>query len=440
MQADLNQTEAAAPAKKHSEWWFYPWLIWGLGAAFFFSEYLGRVAPSVVKPELMQAFQIDATQYGMLGAVFLAPYIIMQIPVGMLVDRYGPHKLLTVTCAASALGCFLFGVAHSFFIAQLGRFLLGFSAAFAFVGALKLATIWFCPTRFGLLAGLTQALGMFGAALGVGPLAIIVEHFGWRESMFIITSILVVLTALIGLVVRDRPREHDHIHDQLPSEQLSKHIHFWEAFLHVVKNPQTWWNGLFVGCVYAPTGVFAELWGPSYLMENNGLSRGLAGQAVMMIFVGWAIGGPLAGMLSDRIKRRVPVMFASAIFSLIFLLVILYVPDLPVSVLFLTMFLYGLSNTGVGVSYAVAGEINSRRVAGTSLAFANMASILVAFALDPIVGRILDLNWSGKIVDGAKYYSPEAYQAAMLSLPICLALGIVFCLFVRETYCRIIEH
>jgi len=418
-------------------WPFYPWLIWGLGAAFFFAEYLGRVAPEVVVSELMQTFHVSATSLGVLSGMFLWPYIIMQMPVGVLVDRFGPHKLLTVTAVICAVGCFIFGAAQSIFLAELGRFLMGFGAAFAFVGALKLATMWFCASRIGLLAGLTQALGMFGAALGVGPLASVVSVLGWRTTMFLIGGILLVIAMLIGLIVRDHPGRMPQ--SEQPSEKLGSHISMWNALLEVLKNPQSWLNGLYLGFVFAPTGAFAELWGATYVTYNNGLPNTTAAEAISCIFLGWAVGGPIAGMLSDRICRRIPVMLGSAILSLVTMTAALYLPNLSVPMLFLLMFMYGVSNTGVGVSYALSGEINPRRIAGTSLAFANMASIIIAGALQPLIGWFLDLQWDGKIIDGVPIYSVEAYRQAMLALPICLALGVVMCFFVKETHCKIVQ-
>ncbi len=420
-------------SKEHH--WLYPWLIWVLGAAFFFSEYLGRVAPNVIVAELSQEFHLTALMVGALSSTFLWPYIVMQMPVGMLVDRYGPHKLLTFTAAVCGLGCMTFAVAHGLFVAQIGRFLMGFGAAFAFVGALKLATMWFSPTRFGLLAGLTQALGMLGAALGAGPLSVLVEGLGWRKTMWLIGGILMLVALLIGLIVRD-----NHIGPHGERETTSQSlipISFWDAFTRVLKNPQSWLNGFYVGLIYAPTGAFAEFWGTTYVQNNNGFDKVTAAVAISCIFLGWVVGGPLAGMLSDRIKRRKPVMYGSALLSLITMTAALYWPNLSVSTLFILMFLYGLANTGVGVSYALAGEINERKVAGTSLAFANMASIIIAAAFQPLIGWFLDLQWDGKLVDGAPFYSIEAYRQAMLALPICLALGLISTFFVKETYCKL---
>ena len=311
MMGNLEAADDVIPVQPKEHHWFYPWLIWGLGAAFFFSEYLGRVTPGVLVPELSQEFHVNALMLGALSSMFMWPYIIMQMPVGMLVDRYGPHKLLTVTAALTGLGCMAFAVAHGLLVAQLGRFLMGFGASFAFVGALKLATMWFCPTRFGLLAGFTQALGMLGAALGAGPLSAMVEGLGWRKTMWLIGGILMVIAVLIGLMVRDNPKLHHG--EPEPSEEYGSHIPFMVAFTRVLKNPQTWFNGLYVGLIYAPTGAFAELWGTTYVQHNNGLSKIVAAQAISCIFLGWAIGGPLAGLLSDWIKRRKPVMFASAL-------------------------------------------------------------------------------------------------------------------------------
>jgi len=199
-------------------------------------------------------------------------------------------------------------------------------------------------------------------------------------------------------------------------------------------------NGLYVGLVYAPTGAFAELWGVTYVTKNNGISTTLAAEAISCIFIGWAIGGPLAGMISDRIRKRIPVMIGSAIFSFIFMTAVLYLKNLSVPVLFLLMFLYGISNTGVVASYAVAGEINSRKIAGTSLAFANMASIIIAAVFQPLMGLFLDMQWTGKMVGGARDYSIHAFHNAMLALPICLALGLIVAFFVKETHCQIIQE
>jgi sugar phosphate permease len=414
---------------------FYPWLIWILGATFFLSEYFARIAPGVMVPELMSAFHVNALSLGSLSAIFYIAYLAMQMPVGTLVDKFGPHRLLTVTAALCALGCFIFAGANYLGVAQISRFLIGFGASFAFVGTLKLAIIWFSPARFGLLSGLTQALGMVGAAIAAAPLALLVHYVGWRYTMGLIGILLLLLAILIGLIVRDTPNPA-----LLKAASADKKLTFWEAFSRVLRNPQSWLNAISVSFLYAPTAAFAELWGVSYLSRVYSTDRIVAGTAISCIFIGLAIGCPIAGWFSDKIRRRRPVMLGAAIASLLFMSLALYIPNLPIAVLCVLLFLYGVSNTGIVASYALSGEINPRRVCGTSMGFTNMASVILGACFQPIIGWLLDMQWDGKMLNGAAVYSAEAFRYAMMALPICLALSIVFSYFVKETYCKVVEE
>lgn len=406
------------------------WLVWSLAAAFFFSEYFARVAPSVMVPDLMRSFHVGALSLGALSAYFYYAYVGMQVPVGALVDRFGAHKLLTVMSALCGVGCVIFANTQTLFAAELGRFLMGLGAAFAFVGTLKLASIWFAPQRFGFLAGTTQALGMLGAAIGEGPVSVLVSWVGWRETMWIIGSVLLALSVLIALVVRDYPRGYI----QTQPKEITSFKKVCQGLAIVLKNPQTWLNGSFVGFLFAPTAAFAELWGATYLHRVFQLSHEVAATAVSMIFVGWAIGGPMAGWISDRIKRRKPVLIASCIASFVFMSSALYLPIHSVFLIYVLLFFYGLSNVGVGVSYAVACEINPKSVAGISMSFANMASVLIGAAFQPLIGWFLDLQWDGVMQNGVPYYSANDFLYAMLLLPACFLLSLIAALLLKESY------
>lgn len=408
-----------------------PWLIWALGATFFLAEYFARVSPSVMLPDLMRSFNADALALGTLSACFYLAYIPMQLPVGMLVDRFGPHRLLTAMALLCGVACLLFGATKILFLGQSSRFLMGFSASFAFVGTLKLASRWFPARRFGLLAGLTQALGMLGAVIGEAPTAIAVQHIGWRNTMFIMGVAIIILGIFIGLIVRDKPKE------LIPTRSTEpERSGLLQGLMLVVKNPRSWINAGYIGLLYAPTAAFAELWGVNFLSQNYHLSSTIAGAAIGTIFIGWTVGGPITGWLSDKIGRRKPMLFFSALSGFILLSCIIFIPHLPIHLLFSLLFLYGMTNTGVVISYAVASEINLPKINGTSIAFANMASVLIGACLQPIIGYLLDLQWNGTILHGVHQFSLGDYHHALIALPICSALSFFFAFFVKETYCQ----
>lgn len=410
----------------------YPWLVWGLAAGFFFLDYFARVAPAVMTDQLMRDFHMMGLAFGLLSASFLCVYIPMQLPVGMLADRYNSRWLLTANVLVCVLACAVFACAHNLYTAVLSRFLLGFGASFAFVTALKLATIWFPPQRFGLLAGLTQALGMLGASISQAPMAYSVDKIGWRPTMWMITSLLFLLALAIALFVRDRSDTHTHHNHKLVSgrEVLA-------GLLQVLKNPQTWWNALFVGLLYAPTEIIGEAWGVKFFRQTHELSNAVAAVATGLVFFGWAFGGPIVGWISDRIKRRKIILIVSAIFSFVFISIALFVSSLPLPALFAVLFLYGVANTGVATSYAVAAEINAKSLSGTSMAFANMASVLVGVGFQPFIGWLLDKTWDGTMLNGVPVYSTYNFKLTMLALPTCLLIATFVAFKVRETYCQL---
>ena len=402
------------------------WWIWILGAAFFFFEYVVRVSPSVMAQQLINDFHITAYALGTLSAFFYYAYIVMQIPVGTLVDRFSVRWLvgsMTLLCAASA---FLFAHTHTFGLAELSRLLIGVTGAFAFVGALKLATVWFSPKRFGFLTGTTQALGMLGASVGTGPLAIMIAHQGWRHTLDFLGVLLIILAVLIFVFMRDRPSS---------TKPVSKQrIKVWQGVGSVLRNPMTWINGIIVGLLYAPTGAFGELWGPLYIHKVYGISPEDAAALISVVFIGWAIGSPVMGWISDYIRRRKIIIVGSAACSLVLICVLLYMPFLPLAVLYVVAFVYGFCNVGVSTCYAVSCEINEPQWSGTSLGFTNMASIIVAAAFQPVIGWLLDLGCHGHLVNGHRIYSVHDFQWSMLALPVCLVVCLVFCCFLKESY------
>ncbi|MEM9243945.1 MAG: MFS transporter [Pseudomonadota bacterium] len=406
----------------------YPWFVWGLGALFYALEYVARVFPSIVKTQLMSNFRIDATLFGILSISFSIPYIILQIPAGTFTDVFSIKKVLTFMAALCGIGCFVFAHAKLFSVACVGRFMMGFGGAFAFVGTLKLATIWFSPKRLGLLAGLTQSIGMLGAAMGEIVMSILVGHIGWQASIRSIGYGLLVLAILIFFIVTKNKSTNQYTrrdYNQMHTSLLT--------LKRVLKSRQAWINALYVGLLFVPIGTVGELWGVSYMNRVHHLSIEEAASVSSMIFFGWIFGGPIWGWVSDRFNRRKPIMIGSAFFSLSWISLALYLPNTNEFTLSLLLFMYGFTNTGVSVGYAVAGEMFSKAVSGTSMAFANMATVILAWSLQPVIGYILDLQWQGKFYHGARIYSPHNYKLAMLVVPVSLLLSLIVSFFIKET-------
>ncbi|WP_181874923.1 MFS transporter [Legionella feeleii] len=407
----------------------FAWIVWGLAAAFYFSDYLARVAPGVMHRSLQIDFGINEAGFGILTASFYFPYILMQIPVGLTVDRLSIRAILTVMSLITALGCGVFGLADGLMMASVGRMLIGFSAAFAFVSSLRLATSWFPPAMLGLLAGLTQALGMLGAAAGEAPVSFLVANVGWRHSMFIIAFLFIALAGLLYQFVQDKPGT------KRREIKYEARLSIVESLRIILSHRQTWLNALYAGFLFGPTAVIGEAIGPAYLQYGRGLTAHTAAFATGMIFIGWGISGPLSGWLSDRMGRRKPLMIFSALCGIVLSSLFVFYPSLDKTSAYLIFFLFGLTNTGVAIAYAVSTEIHESNVVGTSIAFTNMISIFVGALMQPLVGRLVDL------VAGPRAYNVESlllsdFQAGLKILPLCSLVALILAFTVKETYCK----
>jgi Major Facilitator Superfamily len=183
------------------------WLVWGLGATAYFIGFYQRVAPAVITQELSQAFTLTAAGLGNLSAFYFYSYVAMQIPTGLLADRFGPRILLTVGCVIAAIGTAIFAVAQDVMIASLGRLLIGGSIGVAFVSMLKIASHWMPARQFALASSLALAVGVFGAVFAGAPLRLMVDEWGWRGVMWVSAVLTVFVAAASWWLVRDDPRE-----------------------------------------------------------------------------------------------------------------------------------------------------------------------------------------------------------------------------------------
>jgi len=427
----------------NKKYFFMAWFVCGLGASFYAYEYFLRTLPSVMEGPLRGHFALSATGFGFLSAFYYYAYVPMQLPVGILMDRFGPRRLLTMACLICVLGSLVFSTTHLFEYAATGRFLVGLGSAFGFVGVLKLATIWLPEDKMALAAGLASALGTISAMVGDNLLGGMVEHIGWQMTINWAAYIGIGLAAVLWIGIRDK-KDHKPVSEKV--ESFRKNM--TDLFV-ILRNGQIWVNGMYGCLVYLPTTVFAELWGIPYLTHGCGLSHANAEFCNSMLFLGFTIGAPLNGYISDKIKlRRLP-MFTGAIGAALVMSIIIYVPGLHVLQLNVLMFLLGLLYSSQAIVFAVGRELSPEDAAGTAIAATNMMVMLGAMFLQPLVGKLLDLSqyWHLKQSTAVVLekvgpnlqelvHSAVDYKLALSVVPVGILIAAILTFFLRETYAR----
>ena len=400
-------------------------LACAMGALFYCYEFVLRIVPGALQGELSEAFgHISAATFGQLAALYYFAYSPMQMPVGMLMDRFGPRRLLSFACLCCTFGSFLFSYSSSLMIAGTGRFLVGLGSSFAFVGVLSLAVHWLPRRYFSLVTGLVTTLGMLGVVYGEVKVTALTSSMGLSHVLGLLVALGAVLTGLIFLVVRDGPGGA-----QIKAQPLSL---FFNQVWKVLISPQVWLIGLVGASLYTSLSVFGELWGKSYLELAHHLTKIEAARSISVMFLGWAVGAPLAGYWSDRTGRRVFPLVVGALCSLICISMVLYCPNLSYFSLNILLFLYGVFSGTEIIVFIMAKENSGALVSGTVFAAVNMIVSLGGVIYQPLIGVLLDTFSQGQMVAGEHIYSIVDYQRALSILPLSLLLVVFLGFFLKD--------
>lgn len=406
-------------------------LYWGgfictIGAFFYCYEFLLRIIPGALQSELSAAFgHISASTFGQLSAFYYFAYSPMQLPVGMLMDRFGPRRLLTFACLCCTVGSYMFTFSSSMLLAGSGRFLVGFGSSFAFVGVLSLAVNWLPPRFFSLVAGLITTLGMLGLVYGEVKVTQMAVTIGLQPVLLSMVVFGAILTILIFLFVRDRPKN-------VSLEQPQLLPDFFRDVWKVLMSPQVWLIGLVGTCLYTSLSVFGELWGKTYLEQVHQLSKVEAAKTISMMFLGWAVGAPLSGFLSDLSGRRVLPLVIGAVMSLVCISLVLYYPGLSYVSLNILLFFYGVFSGTEIIVFIMAKENTGASLSGTVFAAANMIVTLGGVVYQPLVGALMDMFGDSVVIEGKHIYTVLDYQLALSILPLSLMMVMVLAFFLKD--------
>jgi len=326
---------------------------------------------------------------------------------------------MPVAAAVVGLGALLFALGNPR-VASVGRFLQGAGGVFALVGAIYIATKNFPSSRAATLIGATQMFGMAGGAAGqfaVGPL--MSRGLAWNSFWMGIGVVGLALGFFLFFLLP--PEEKQERTNNRAQEGVLA------AFKVVFRNPQSILCGLIAGLLFIPTTIFDMIWGVSYLQEAHGLGYGEAVMRSATVPVGWIIGCPLLGFISDRVGRRKPVIIGGGIVLLNCMAWILYGPTnvFPPYVLGL---LAGIASGAAMLPYTVIKEANPPQFGGTATGVINFLNFTFSALLGPVFGGLLQ-----RLSGAAGQRELSHYQTAFEPLMYGVIIAIILTLLLKET-------
>lgn len=401
------------------------------GFMFYAYEYILRITPSIMVSGLSKSMHLSPTAIGALSAYYYFAYTPMQLIVGILLDRYPLKKILTFAALTCTLGTCLILTSNNPVIFSIGRFAQGCGSAFAWVGIIKLAAIYIPRKYYSLTTAFGAVFGFVGAAFGQALLGSMVNSYGENITLALTILVGIFITYFIFNELNRAEQEIIDEEDTLQESTLSAKK-WGKQFLIVLRTPYVWAGGIIAALLFTPTTVFAELWGVKYISKMYSYSLTQASFISSMIFIGWAIGAAISGVLTIFTTSKIQLIKYGSIGAFILIILLLYI-KLPFEILCLASILFGIFSSVQVLAFTMGRDVLPARLAGVTGAIINLICMGIGVGFQRLAGEIISLYWTGEIsATGIKIYSLTAYRVSMLILPIVLILCYIFTFFIDE--------
>ncbi|MDQ1144234.1 sugar phosphate permease [Bacillus sp. SORGH_AS 510] len=363
-----------------------------------------RTAPGLISDQLMKDFSLTASTIGLLTSIQFFAYAGLQIPIGILSDRFGPNFFLVIGALLNGIGTLIYSVAPNEYALLFARFLAGIGDATIWVNLVLILSQWFKVNEFVRLLGFAGMTGSLGFLLATVPYSAWIAEAGWRTPFFTTGVVLVLAGLLLYYVLVRKPKQLFKNEDKKVVKPKKEREKTLVLLRRIFSDRQAWATFL---CHFGVVGTYVGFigsWAVPYGMHVYGMSRSGSSQLIMIGLVGALLGAPLTSWISSRvdsIKRPYIVVHLLVLISWISFLVLNGKPSYPMLVLI--FFVIGYGNGASALTFAVVRKSFDIKVVGVVSGVANTGGFLSAVLLPGIFGKVLDHFHSSPVNVGYHY-------------------------------------
>jgi MFS family permease len=404
-----------------------PWFVCLSGALFFFYEFLQLNIFDGISQSIGQAFSLDPVHLGHLAAMYFYGNMLMVIPAGILLDRFSTKKIIVLAMILCTVATFFFARSSSFYVASICRFVEGLGAGFCFLSGFRLASRWFPSDRLAFVTGMVVTMAMLGGLVAQTPMALLSDAVGWRSAMNWVGVLGIVLALWIIVFVKDYPASHEK--EEKEDGAHLQALGLWASLRLVFKNPQNWFAGFYTCLMNLPIFIIGALWGMMYLQSVHGLSHAQASYVTSMMFIGVIIGSPFFGWFSDRVHSRRMPMVLGALFSLVVIVIMLWVVPLPLWALVTLAFLLGFVTSAQVLSYPAVAELNPYELTASATSIISFIIMVSGFVCQPLFGWMLERHAGGEVA----VYASGDFLFAMSVIPVAFVVSLALIRLMKST-------
>lgn len=394
---------------------FLPFMMWLFPLSFFTFQFILRLWPGLMMQEIMMQFSIEAGSFGLLAAFYYYGYAGMQIPVALLLDKFGARAVVFIFALLCGLGALLFTYTANFYLALFSRLLIGAGSAVGFLGVSKVVSEWFSSKQYSKMIGFSFSVGLLGAIYGGKPLTQWIQAYDGQYVGFALALLSMAIGLGTYLILRTPKEFKKSSVNEISLSHCSVLFSSWVIWALALANL------LMVGALEG----FADVWGVPYLMTSCAFNKTDAALLISFIFAGMLFGGPILAFFAKKWGNYLIIGFCGTGLACAFVLLLSNTISSwwLLSALF---FAVGLMCCYQVIVFAAGAELVAHKYLGITVAFLNCVNMLGGSFFHTMIGKIMDLTWNGTFAtDGLKHYDLESFQYALMVVPVCALCGTV---------------
>lgn len=378
------------------------WSVWIIVSIFYAYQYVLRVMPNIMLTDIMTQFDIDAATFGQFSGVYYIGYALAHLPIGLLLDRYGPKKIVTISILLAIIGLSPLLFATYWIYPIIGRFLIGIGSSAAILGVFKVIRMLFAEHKFPRMLSFSVTIGLTGAIYGGGPVSYMEKAFGYQVVLrvFLVAGLLLALVSYLLLPNLEKP-----------SSKTVK-----EEIGEVFSSHRVIWCSVFAGFMVGPLEGFADVWGTLFFERVYGFQGTLAASIPSMIFFGMCFGAPALSLVADKVHSCLGTVIGAGILMTIVFLSLLFL-SLPVSVISILLFLVGVCSAYQILAIYQASTYVRKEISGLTTAIANMVIMIFGYVFHSAIGWIIYATGGTT--------SAFALVSGISMIPFALAIGVI---------------
>lgn len=392
------------------------WIVWSAAISVYILAVFHRTSLGVAGLVAAERFDISSTQLATFTMVQLFVYAAMQIPVGVMLDRFGAKKLLVTGVLLMTGGQFAFAFASTFGAGVAARVFVGMGDAMIFICVIQLVALWFPPARTAMVTQLTGLVGQVGAVAATAPLSAALHSVGWTRSFAAAASVGVVLGIVLIVIIRDSPYE-DHHRDELKMAAVGRALKL--AWAEPGTRLGLWSH---FSAQFGAT-VFAILWGFPFLVSGQGLTPGTASGLLIIMTATALVISPLIGAFVTRwpYSRSTLILWIVGSIMVIWAVVLVWPGRAPLWLLVVLVVVLAVGGPGSMVGFDLARTFNPPTRLGSATGIVNVGGFVASLSTVALIGIVLDLVAPG----GPATYTVDSFRVAMSVQYLVWAFGVV---------------